>query len=427
MKNSSSFVKNITTLVSGTALAQGVTFAISPILSRLYDPEAFGFFSIYTSIIMICSVIVALRYEQAIILSKKDEDATGVLFISLFFTSLNTVILFIIIALFKKQIGAILGIAEYANWLWSVPLSVFALGTYQSLNYWSTRKKNFKRLSVSLLYRSIGMSLVQLVGGMAKLGAGGLIFGQIIGQIIVSMSLWLQIWKDDNKIIKNATLNYEKLRSLAIEFKEFPLFSAPQGLLNSLSKNVPPFFLAFYFGPGVVGQYALALKLLQMPIELIGNSIFQVFYPKVTEAYNNSKNIYNLYRKMLIYLSLFTIIPSVIIILYGTDLFSFILGEEWHVAGEYAKWLVLQLFITFINKPTIAIIRIVRWQRLHLILELISLILSIGVLIIGGIYSSPLTTIMYYSLITVILQLVLLIAIILKSKLLSTITELKSH
>ena len=81
----SDFSKNVLTLISGTTIAQGITIAISPILSRIYSPSDFGIFAAFSSVIAMISLIIGGRYEVAILLPKKDEDAANLFALSVFF------------------------------------------------------------------------------------------------------------------------------------------------------------------------------------------------------------------------------------------------------------------------------------------------------------------------------------------------------
>ena len=78
-KPNSPFASDILKLVSGTAFAQIITILASPILTRLYSPEAFGFLAIFISITSIIGVIACMRYELAIMLPKSDEKAANLL------------------------------------------------------------------------------------------------------------------------------------------------------------------------------------------------------------------------------------------------------------------------------------------------------------------------------------------------------------
>jgi O-antigen/teichoic acid export membrane protein len=52
-----SFTADVLKLVTGTTLAQIIVVLASPLLTRLYGPEAFGFFALFTSITSIILVV----------------------------------------------------------------------------------------------------------------------------------------------------------------------------------------------------------------------------------------------------------------------------------------------------------------------------------------------------------------------------------
>jgi O-antigen/teichoic acid export membrane protein len=74
-KGTAAFADNVLTLAGGTTLAVAVTILASPITSRLFWPEAFGLAALFRSASMMLGAIACLRYEMAIVLPKKDEDA----------------------------------------------------------------------------------------------------------------------------------------------------------------------------------------------------------------------------------------------------------------------------------------------------------------------------------------------------------------
>ena len=83
LKPKSEFSRNVLTLMTGTTIAQAIPIAISPILTRIYAPEDFGMFALYMSVASIISVIATGRYELAIMLPKKDEDAVNIVALSI--------------------------------------------------------------------------------------------------------------------------------------------------------------------------------------------------------------------------------------------------------------------------------------------------------------------------------------------------------
>src|SRR5699024_9958521 len=65
------------------------------------------------------------------------------------------------------------------------------------------------------------------------------------------------------------------------------------------------------------------------------------------------------------------------------QLFSFVFGSDWFVAGEYARWLALWSFFGFINRPSVKSLAVLSAQRFHLIYTILMLITRLIVLAIG--------------------------------------------
>jgi O-antigen/teichoic acid export membrane protein len=97
----SEFNRNALTLVSGTAIAQAILVLISPILTRLYSPADFGDLALFISITSIIGVIANGRYELAIMLPEKDEDAINVAAAGFLFNILISLLFSILIIIFK--------------------------------------------------------------------------------------------------------------------------------------------------------------------------------------------------------------------------------------------------------------------------------------------------------------------------------------
>ena len=71
------FGRRLTLLASTTALGQLAVILAAPLLTRLYEPAAYGAFAALTGLITILAVIAALRYEGAIPLCQGDRDAAA--------------------------------------------------------------------------------------------------------------------------------------------------------------------------------------------------------------------------------------------------------------------------------------------------------------------------------------------------------------
>lgn len=75
----STFAADFFKLVTGTTLVQAITVLASPLLTRLYGPETFGFLAPFISITSIFGVVTCMRYDLAIMLPKDYREAANLL------------------------------------------------------------------------------------------------------------------------------------------------------------------------------------------------------------------------------------------------------------------------------------------------------------------------------------------------------------
>ncbi|SEM66086.1 Membrane protein involved in the export of O-antigen and teichoic acid [Mesobacillus persicus] len=397
-KLNTQFTRNITLLMTGTAIAQVLTLLAAPVLSRLYTPASFGILSLFTAIISVLTSISTFKFELSIVLPKKTTDASQLLYLSIITTAAVSLLSLVIsFSLIDSGLLQRLNIQEIEPFLLWIPVSILLIGMYNSLNYWSTRKKSFKRLSISQTVRSLGIVGGQLAGGLLKLGPVGLILGQILGQFLATFILSSQIFREDRRIFNSP--KFIRMKELFKEYKEFPLYNAPQAFINSISQNAPAFILALYFSPTIVGFYAICIRFLMLPFNLIGESVRRVYFQKAAELENTQGNVFNLFKKVTLGLAAIAVIPIFLLITFGPDLFSVVLGREWEDAGIYARWMAISLFVGFFNIPSIVSIQMYKLQKYLLFYEVGLLVFRVVALVIGGIINNPLVSIISYSLV----------------------------
>ncbi len=63
-------------------MAQGIGFALTPVVSRLFSPVDFGLFGSFTAVSGVILAGVTLEYTQAIMLPKEKGDALNIFFVS---------------------------------------------------------------------------------------------------------------------------------------------------------------------------------------------------------------------------------------------------------------------------------------------------------------------------------------------------------
>ncbi len=402
--------RNVLTLMTGTVIAQGVTIAAAPILTRIYTPEYFGVLALYVSIVGILSVVICWRYELAIVLPEENRDAANLLIMSIIINVGMCLLILLVVIFFAKTIAVWFGIPELASWFWLLPISLFLLGLYQTFNYWSTRNKNFKRLSISRVNQSAtGVGCQLGLGVFTNLGAGGLLGGYLFGQFVGTSVLIGQVLREECKTIMTA-INRGIMLQQANKYRKYPIYGSWPSFLDNLTISMPVLFFAKFFDSAIVGFYSLGIRLLQMPLSAIGASVSQVFFQRIAEEYNRTGTIHHLVEKAFKRLALISL-PILCIMFFAPSLFELIFGAEWRVAGVYAQIISPAMAIRFVASPLSIVFSALNRQELSTIWKVIAVVTTPVFLFTSLSFDSPLYSIIFLSINDILLYLLYLIMI----------------
>lgn len=366
------FLKSIGLLVGGTAGAQLILIAATPVLTRLYSPSEFGLLAAFVSLLAFLTVVSSGRYELAIHLPEKIEETIAVTVLSFICLVFTTVISIILIFIFSEHLSVLLKAPELASYLWLLPLAVFFVGLYQICNAWYVRQKQYKDIAGTKVLQSIVTVLIQL--STFKLAAFGLMLGQTLGQGAGSIKLSLKSIKNTKEFW---SVQFHQIKTVAKRYKSFPIYSTWTGLFNTASLQLAPLVFLSLFGATVAGLYALTLKLVSLPISLVGQAIGSVFLSEAPKAHREDRlnELVLQFNKKLVQVGC---IPIAILIVFGPELFTFVLGEQWYKAGEYAQWLAPWIFLQFQWSPLSNITVVLELQKQALVSQLLTFIVRFG-------------------------------------------------
>jgi len=364
----SSYARNVITLMTGTSIAQAIPIAVSPILTRLYSPQEFGTFALYMAVISIVSVLVTGRYELAILLPKQDRDAINIVALAIGLSFAISAVLFVLVALFNGPMARLLGAPDFVQWLYWVPASTLLLGVYQTLNYWTNRRGQYRRLAVSRTVQSGTASVVQLGGGSIKASALGLIGGQMIGQVLSTAVLVLQICRQDHALARK--LRLARAMALAKKYKNFPRFLIVAHGFNAGSRNMPVVLLNAIFGTATAGLFTLVQRVMGAPMVLVAGALGDVFRQEASHAYANTGNCRAVYQRTFQRLLVIALLPFTLFFFSAPFIFAFVFGEQWRAAGVYAQILTPMFFLQFVTSPLSSMYMIAEKQKMDLLWQL---------------------------------------------------------
>lgn len=374
------FVKNVLTLFTGSAISQIVIYASILIIARIFSTEIFGIYMLFSSVTLILKPLATLQYEFAIVLPKKKSDSLNLLILSFLILAFFCFLSFLIIFLLKNKIAIFFNISTLKNFIYLLPLSVFLTGGISILEYWNNKSNLFKNISNGQIVKSTTMSISQIATGFSNFNFYGLIPGMLVGLAIQSLYLFRTSF--------NSILNYKneisvkRMFFLSKKYKDIPVFNSIINLTNNLANEIPILLITKYFGLSSAGIFGLAIKFMKSPINIIQNSINQVFFNRASQIFNENGNLLKLVLKTsknLLILG-FVIFSALFIISFYLDI---LFGSNWVNVGLYARILIPWLFFALISNPLTTLILVLNKQKTILLFDATTLIFRFLAFYIG--------------------------------------------
>ncbi len=368
LKSKSEFTKNVVKIFSGFAVVNIISFAVLPVLTRLYSTEDFGNFQLLLSIIITFSVISSLKYEMAIVLPKDECESSHIVVVSLLALLVTTGMYSILFFCGITFLLDLLNAKALESYSYLILVGIFLAGLIQVLNYTLIREKYFGDLSKNRIYQTLLTQGSSICLGLLNPSFFGLFISQIVGNVL---AVFLVFKKN---ILNYKSIDLKKLKFYAFKYKKFPLVNTLSVFINTLSLQLPVFMFAKYYGPEVIGFYMLAKTLLSKPLDLIGGSVSHVYFQAASEAFHKStSDLLAIYKDTVKKLIIIGIFPAIIVIFLAPFLIKFILGEMWIQSGIYMQIIIFWEYFNFVNSPISTTFLIINKQEVALILRSLSL------------------------------------------------------
>lgn len=369
----SKFARGVLMISSGTAVAQVLGILLTPIITRIYLPDEYGLLAIYTAILVVLS-LGSFSYELGIPISKDDDRAINLLTLCIIVLTTYVIVISSLLLFSGEWFLNLFESSELYNYRFFIPIGVFFSGLFQIFRQWAFRDKNFKGISQATINQSLVGNTSKIALGLAGLGAVGLIIGRILTVGMGIATLTKGFFNKQENITKRIS------RKLIVwnlkRYKSFPIYHTPTKFLLKIGQQIPILFMTSLYGVTISGLYGLAANIVMQPMNLIGDSVGDVFYSEAASiGQNNPYRIKNLSKKLIKKLAFIGLLPVIVLVLFGTELFVLVFGDNWLEAGSYARILSLLLYSRFIFVPVSRVFTVFEKQKERLILNIVRIVL----------------------------------------------------
>ncbi|MBO4751185.1 MAG: oligosaccharide flippase family protein [Bacteroidales bacterium] len=391
------FFRDSVILSGGTAVAQILPFLFYPILGRIFSVEEFGLLAALTAVTSILAVVASGKYESAILVADGKKEAASLALLSIV---LSAVFLLLIYLVLQFALGNTLCMwlkePMLKNMLWICPISAWAIIIFTVYNEWCVREKHFKSLSVNKIVNSGAIVGAKTVFGFVRVFTHGLVIGDVIGRIISALVCVVRALVRDGKTFYAVKKN--EMVDAAKKYIDFPKFTMPGQLLNTIALQFPILLLAVYFNKTEVGYFSMAMTIFAIPLTVISGAVRDVFRQRANEQLNTSGSCRQLFIKVTVILSLMAVGAAAAMVWFLPQLTTLFLGPQWHTCGVYAQILCGAMVLSFVANSLSGMFIVANKLRQLFYWQLYFVTTTIAAILVGGlVYKSMIVTIALFS------------------------------
>ena len=318
------------------------------------------------------------RYEQAIVVCQEPLERNHLLRLTLWITALATLILLALAPAIDPWIGT----TRYASLqgkLWLIPPVVCALGLCATLSNYALSLGHFKRIATSKAVQGLGNNGLKVGFGLLAPSVWSLWCAQIVSTLLSLIPLLRPL--KFRRQAKTSTSRLQ-LKLVARKYRVFPLFSLPQAVITTLLGSLLILFLPLGYTTVEVGLVSMATMLARRPIQLIADSISQVYFNRLSVAHHAQAPWRPLIRPLLM-VTLVVGLPTLLLLWWAMPyLVSWLLAPEYAACTAIIRAMLVYLLVLFFTSIINVIPDIIGRQRAHLQFQLLNLLLQVALLVL---------------------------------------------
>lgn len=375
-----SFIRDVSTISLGKVMVICISLIFVPILSRLYEPESYGNFSLFSSIVTLSSILVGLGYPSSFPVIREKKEFNNLLCFLLILLSAISILCFLAVEIVRSFF-----IIDSLFRL--LPAGIFIGGLIIFFSNWNIRRGAFK---LSAFLESSGNLIIRLcnlaIGFFFGSPTNGLIFGDLLGKLYATcINIW-SFLRSDFRDCKNDCSRSGMLQAIK-NYDRYPKFILPNQFIGIVANHLPIYILTVFSSTAILGYFGMAVSLLNIPTQLVANGVSTVFYKKAVSLKNESSNLLSIFSENLIKkIFLAMIVPFSTLVCFGSELLTFFLGKKWIDSGEFVSLMASYFILYIVIAPTLPVYQVLKKESLLLKLSILQIVISGISLIFGFLY-----------------------------------------
>ena len=337
-----SFWTSVLTLASGATLAQFIGLFTTPLVSRLYEPKAFGDLAVMNSVAAIVFNVSGLGLTSAVMIPSSDRECRDVFMVAFLSQWAIATAVFLTLMAVSRFVRLFDAGVDYTV----ACLLIYVMTVYRGLGGLLSIYVNRRGLDRVLFYNSLISALATLCVTipLGVLGAGGL--GLIAANIIAGAVSILQMTYHAR--LFSGLPRMSTFRGVYRQYKDFIRYQYPSNFVATSAIQLPTQVLSAVFGNVSLGAYSMCEKVLGIPSRLIGAPINTVYFRTASKYHKEGRDLARFTFLLVTRIHASCHCTIAITVFWGERLFvgSWVLAGR---AGRLASLLIVQYVFAFLR------------------------------------------------------------------------------
>lgn len=317
----------------GLAVAQLISLAFLPFLSRSYTPSEFAPWALSAAFVLFVGAMASLRYDLAIVVEREPSDASALFWLVLLSSLIVTCVAFGCME-FAAYRGWLFAGGELAEVRYCIGAWLLLLVLTQVFNAWHLHHGAFLVVSLSQIASAGVMNIVQLLGAFADPGnSAWLVFGSLAGQGAAFLVVLASVGRRDMRPLGLASA-LPRMGDLAWKHRRFVQYTLPFTFFNAIRERVPVFLVGYLSTSHDSGLYSQAWRLSNVPAGVCGGALRPVLFHAAAE--HGIGTLEGTVNRILLVLTVLGVPALAILSSRPETVFGWVLGESWRDTGPYA-------------------------------------------------------------------------------------------
>lgn len=327
-----------------------------PFLTRLFSPAAYGEFASYFAVLGFFLVVGACRYDFAISMARDEKEADALLAISLL------IITAIALLTLLWQVGYY-GLQPLG--LWSLlPAAALLGGCLQAFTYRLIRQKRFKDLAANRVLQASGTAGLQLSGGLIHPAPLSLALADVGARLA---AVYVVVRRRPR--LQWHSVRFETVKGALAAYRGLAFYSTNAAVLNQLGLLLPILCMGAFYGPEAAGWFALMMRVINVPQELIAQSAGTVLLAEAGALRGQPAELRRRYLTKTTRLGAVGVLMALVLFFLGESLFAWVFGGRWQSSGTFAAAFALGFFARFTVASTNSILTVLQGSRVQLVID----------------------------------------------------------